>query len=97
LSPDEKHTLFNDNETSEPETEDYFAKSLLLKGTLNVAIVVGISLMAITILSTIFGAFLPLLFKALGFDPAMMSAPLSATIVDVIGVLIYLEIARVML
>jgi magnesium transporter len=71
--------------------------ALLLKGTLNVAIVVGISLMAITILSTIFGAFLPLLFKALGFDPAMMSAPLSATIVDVIGVLIYLEIARVML
>jgi magnesium transporter len=69
----------------------------LLKGTLNVAIVVGISLMAITILSTIFGAFLPLLFKALGFDPAMMSAPLSATIVDVIGVLIYLEIARVIL
>ncbi|MBE9166991.1 magnesium transporter [Pleurocapsales cyanobacterium LEGE 06147] len=71
--------------------------ALLLKGSLNVAIIVGISLMAITFLSTIFGAVLPLLFKALGFDPAMMSAPLSATIVDVIGVLIYLGIARVML
>lgn len=71
--------------------------ALLLKGSLTVALVVGTSLMAITVLSTVFGAVLPLLFKALGFDPAMMSAPLSATIVDVVGILIYLEIARMVL
>lgn len=59
-----------------------------------VATVVGISLFAISILASVSGSALPFLFKALKFDPALMSAPFITTVVDVLGVLIYLMVAR---
>jgi magnesium transporter len=72
-------------------------EALLLQNNPTVAIVVGVSLFTISIIGTISGATLPFLFQFLGFDPALMSAPLSATIVDVLGVLIYLYTARAFL
>ncbi|WP_008316658.1 magnesium transporter [Leptolyngbya sp. PCC 6406] len=66
----------------------------LLQGDLGVAITVGISLVAIAILASTAGAALPFLFSAIGFDPALMSAPFITTVVDVLGVLIYLNLAR---
>jgi magnesium transporter len=66
----------------------------LLQGNLAVSIVVGTSLVAIAILASTAGAALPFLFSAIGFDPALMSAPFITTIVDVLGVLIYLNLAR---
>jgi magnesium transporter len=62
-----------------------------------VAIAVGISLVAISILASVAGSSLPFLFMAMGFDPALMSAPFITTFVDVLGVLIYLNIARFIL
>lgn len=69
----------------------------LLQGSWAVAVVVGVSLVAIAILASTAGAALPFLFSALGFDPALMSAPFITTIVDVLGVLIYLNLARYIL
>ncbi|WP_289501227.1 magnesium transporter [Gloeocapsopsis sp. IPPAS B-1203] len=69
-------------------------EALLLQNNSTVAIVVGVSLFTISIIGTVSGAVLPFLFQFLGFDPALMSAPLSATIVDVLGILIYLYTAR---
>ena len=69
----------------------------LLQGSWAVAVVVGGSLVAIAILASTAGAALPFLFSALGFDPALMSAPFITTIVDVLGVLIYLNLARYIL
>lgn len=66
----------------------------LLQGNLPVGIAVGISLMAISVLASIAGSTLPFLFKTLKFDPALMSAPFITTVVDVLGVLIYLNVAR---
>ncbi len=66
----------------------------LLQGSWDVSIIVGLSLVAISILASTAGAALPLLFSTLGFDPALMSAPFITTIVDVLGVLIYLSLAR---
>lgn len=66
----------------------------ILQGNLAVAIVVGFSLIAISILASSAGAALPFLFQAVGFDPALMSAPFITTVVDVLGVLIYLNLAR---
>jgi magnesium transporter len=68
--------------------------AFLLQGNLAVSVVVGISLVAIAILASTAGAALPFLFNSLGFDPALMSAPFITTIVDVLGVLIYLKLAR---
>jgi magnesium transporter len=62
-----------------------------------VALAVGISLLAISLLASVAGAALPFLFKALKFDPALMSAPFITTIVDVLGVFIYLYVARLIL
>lgn len=62
-----------------------------------VAISVGISLVTISLLASVAGAALPVLFKALKFDPALMSAPFITTAVDVLGVLTYLYIARLIL
>ena len=68
-----------------------------LQGSLGVAIAVGISLFAISILASFSGAALPFLFQSLKLDPALMSAPFITTAVDVLGVLIYLWVARLIL
>ncbi|MDY7016578.1 MAG: magnesium transporter, partial [Cyanobacteriota bacterium] len=48
-------------------------------------------------LASVAGSALPFLFHSFGLDPALMSAPFITTAVDVIGVLIYFNIARTML
>ncbi len=63
----------------------------------NVAIVVGLSLWVIATGAALSGAGLPLFFAKLGFDPALMSAPLITTIVDVLGVLAYFQLAKAIL
>ncbi|MEH2086948.1 magnesium transporter [Nostoc sp.] len=68
-----------------------------LQGRLEVAIAVGTSLVAISILASISGSSLPFLFRYLRLDPALMSAPFITTAVDVVGVLIYFNLARVIL
>jgi magnesium transporter len=68
-----------------------------LQNNLSVAIAVGISLVAISILASISGSALPFLFRLLRLDPALMSAPFITTAVDVAGVLIYFNLARVIL
>ena len=70
---------------------------IIAQGNLNVALTVGISLVAISILASTAGGSLPILFRAMGFDPALMSSPFITTIVEVIGVLLYLTLARYML
>jgi magnesium transporter len=57
----------------------------------------GVSLVAISVLASTAGGTLPILFQSFGFDPALMSAPFITTIVDVLGVLLYLTLARYML
>ncbi|MBD2682247.1 MULTISPECIES: magnesium transporter [Nostoc] len=68
-----------------------------LQGRLEVAIAVGTSLVAISILASVSGSALPFLFRFLRLDPALMSAPFITTAVDVLGVLIYFNLARVIL
>lgn len=70
------------------------AWAYVLQGNLAVALTVGVSLIAISVLASTAGGALPLLFASLGFDPALMSAPFITTIVDVLGVLLYLNLAR---
>jgi magnesium transporter len=62
-----------------------------------VSLSVGISLVAISVLASVSGSALPFLFRALGLDPALMSAPFITTAVDVAGVLIYFNVAKLIL
>ena len=68
-----------------------------LENSWEVAIAVGVSLLAITLLASISGSALPFLFSKLSLDPALMSAPFITSVVDVLGVSIYLWVARIVL
>ena len=57
------------------------------------ASVVALTVFLVVVLGTVCGALLPLLFKRLGMDPALMSNPLIAALVDVFGVVIYYTVA----
>lgn len=74
-----------------------WAYFFILQGDFPVAITVGISLLAISILASVAGSSLPFLFRSFGLDPALMSAPFITTAVDVLGVLIYFNLARAIL
>ncbi|MCW6035344.1 magnesium transporter [Spirulina subsalsa FACHB-351] len=63
-------------------------------GKPDIGLTVGLSLLVITILAATTGAGLPFLFKSLGFDPALMSAPFITTVVDILGLFIYFSIAQ---
>ena len=61
------------------------------------AAAVGLSLVACVTFGSVVGAGLPLLIKRLGFDPAVSSGPFIASLVDVLGIIIYLKIALAIL
>ena len=58
---------------------------------------VSISLIFVVILGTLAGSMIPFILKKTGLDPAMASAPFVATLVDVIGLIIYFSIALILL
>jgi magnesium transporter len=64
---------------------------------LRVGIVISLSLLGVVMWGTLLGSMLPLLLRKLGFDPASASTPFVATLVDVFGIVIYINIARVLL
>ncbi len=61
------------------------------------AMVVPITLTLVVTAGTLIGSMLPLLFHRLGFDPALMSNPFVAGISDVLGIMIYMNIALLIL
>jgi magnesium transporter len=69
---------------------------LLGVGT-NVGLVVAVTILAISLWSATVAAVLPLTLRRLRIDPAVVSAPLITTLVDGTGLIIYFEIARVLL
>jgi magnesium transporter len=61
------------------------------------AVTVGITVISIVVMGCTVGATLPLLLRRVGLDPATSSTPFVATIVDVLGIVLYLAIANVIL
>lgn len=61
------------------------------------ALVIPATLILVTIFGTLSGSLLPLLFRRLGWDPALMSNPFVAGLVDVVGIIIYMLVARAIL
>lgn len=62
-----------------------------------VAVTVGISVVLVCIWAATVGSLMPLMARALGIDPAVISAPLVTTLVDATGLVIYFLIAGVVL
>ena len=57
------------------------------------AAVIASTVLMVVLLGTFSGAILPLLFHRIGMDPALMSNPLIAALIDVLGVIIYYNVA----
>jgi magnesium transporter len=55
--------------------------------------IVPLTLVLVVICGTLTGSILPLIFERLGWDPAMMSTPFVAGIADILGILIYFNVA----
>ncbi|MBR6480838.1 MAG: magnesium transporter, partial [Thermoguttaceae bacterium] len=60
-------------------------------------LVVPATVLLVVFSSNMTGALLPLLFKKIGWDPALMSNPFVAGISDTLGTLIYMALAMIFL
>jgi magnesium transporter len=61
------------------------------------ALIIPITLVLVVTCGTLVGSLMPLLFARLGWDPALMSAPFVTVIVDILGIVVYMNIALLML
>ncbi len=57
-------------------------------------LIIGFSLVFVVVISNLLGTLAPLLIHRMGFDPAVISGPLMATVIDVAGLSIYFETAK---
>lgn len=73
---------------------------LMLTGStrsLSLAAAIGLSVMAVVTVGALVGSGVPLLLRRLGIDPAVSSTPFIASVLDIAGLLIYFEIATLIL
>lgn len=70
-----------------------FPLVLVVEPHFEVALVISLGVAAIVTVSNLIGTFLPLLLRRLRLDPALMSGPFISTLMDVAGLIIYMEIA----
>ncbi len=65
--------------------------------TLPVALVVCLTMVVTIFIAKLVGCTLPMIANKLGFDPAVMASPFITTIVDAISLVVYFEIATMLL
>jgi magnesium transporter len=66
-------------------------------GSATDALVLPVTLLLVVICGTLIGSTLPLVFSRLGWDPALMSTPFVTVIIDILGIVIYMNVALLML
>jgi magnesium transporter len=71
-----------------------FGRALLLQKDFVLSAVVGITMLLIAMLAIATGVFLPLFSKKIGLDPAVLAGPITTSVVDVVGLIIYFKIAQ---
>lgn len=75
-----------------------FAKLLIIDGVnTNVALVVCFTLVLTVVIAKVVGCSLPLAAKKVGFDPAVMASPFITTIVDALSLVVYFQLAKMIL
>jgi magnesium transporter len=71
--------------------------ALIFAPTAYSALVIPATLLLVVTGGCLTGSMLPLIFQRLGLDPALMANPFIAGIMDIMGILIYVNIARLLL
>jgi magnesium transporter len=65
-------------------------------GVLPMAATVSIATISVVVMGSLIGSLLPIAIQRAGLDPAVSSTPFIASLSDVLGLLIYLTIARLL-
>ncbi len=74
-----------------------FGRALLWGAHMPLAVTVGVTVVTICTWSTTVGSLIPIAAERFGVDPAVLSAPMIATLVDATGLIIYFQIAKIFL
>lgn len=74
-----------------------FARIMIQYHNLQLALIVGLTLIGTVAIAKSLGCLLPMVAKKLKLDPAIMAAPLISTILDTCSVLLYFNIATLLL
>ena len=75
-----------------------FIKLLFIdRVTMDVALVVCITLVVVVLFAKVVGCLLPIAAKRIHLDPAVMASPFITTIVDALALLTYFRVASIML
>ena len=61
------------------------------------AVVIPLTILGVVMTGTLVGSVLPLVFRSVGLDPALMSNPFVSAIVDIVGIVLYMLIAVLVL
>ncbi|GAA4939820.1 magnesium transporter [Algibacter agarivorans] len=67
------------------------------KGEINTALAISVSLVAVIIVAGLIGTFVPLFLNKRGIDPAIATGPFITTSNDILGILLYFWIAKMIL
>lgn len=74
-----------------------FVRIMVQYHNLQLALIVGLTLIGTVAIAKSLGCLLPMIAKKLKLDPAIMAAPLISTILDTCSVLLYFNIATLLL
>jgi len=70
---------------------------LLWGDGIHLMLTIGCTLLGIVVVGCIVGSVLPLFLRRVGLDPATSSTPFVATLIDVFGILVYMNVAKLFL
>ncbi|RLD61077.1 MAG: magnesium transporter [Bacteroidetes bacterium] len=74
-----------------------YIRGFFWRGGPTIGMVVGISMVAITVWANLLGSILPIILTKLKLDPAVISSPLLTTLIDSTGLIIYFSLAKFVL
>ena len=61
------------------------------------ALTIALTLVGIVVVGCSIGSMLPLVLRRIGFDPATSSTPFIASLVDVVGIIVFVHVAKVIM
>lgn len=73
----------------------FFRVLLTPKGTIVAGVTVGLSIGVVVMVAVLLGSAVPFVLKRLGIDPAYAAGPFLTTAIDIIGIFLFCQIAKV--
>ena len=74
-----------------------FVAAYFMLWNIQQALVIPGTLLLVVMSGTLLGSILPLTFRRIDLDPALLSIPFAAGIIDILGILIYMTVATMLL